>query len=138
MTAMRAVIASCLVAVAQPVFAQSADDFVGRWGLASYWEDKHAQPAQGWARAACSAPYVITKSPSGNLLMHIADDNELKEIVVTSSFGKVQLVPARGVTSNTERHTRTVIARTPNSFTLEWNDRGVGSRYGRNVYVRCG
>jgi hypothetical protein len=133
----RAAFIGLATAFAQPSLAQGVDDFVGRWGLAAYWADKDATAAQGWARSACGQPYVISKSRSGNLLMHIADDTKLKEIEVQASRGETRLVPARGATENIERHSRTVSARSANAFTLEWSDPGVASRYGRNVYVRC-
>ena len=130
--------AAVLIALStQPLLAQGVDDFVGRWGLAAYWADKDAAAAQGWARSACGQPYVISRSASGHLLMHIADDPVVKDVEVRASRGATLLVPAKGVTDNVDRHTRTVSAQTPAGFTLEWTDAGVASRYGKNVYVRC-
>lgn len=126
-----------LVGSNQTVRAEGVDDFVGRWGLAAYWNDKDAQPARGWAKEACGQPYVIAKSPTGRLLMHIADDARLREIDVRASRGETLLVPTAGEVEHGERHNRRVIARDAASFVLEWTDSGISSRYGRNVYVRC-
>ena len=114
--------------------AQTVDDLVGKWGLASYWKPEDAAKARGWAKGACGSPYTIAKSPAGNLVLHIADDPVPKEVKLS---GKT-LLPVDKVEGGPKRHERKITGFDATSFELTWSNPGVGSRYGVNVYVRCG
>ncbi len=116
--------------------AQTVDDLVGKWGLASYWKPEDAVKAPGWAKATCGSPYTITKSPAGNLMIHIADDPAQKEVKLS---GK-KLVPVdTKLAGGVAKHERTITKFDAGiSFELTWSNPGVGSRYGINVYVKCG
>ena len=119
-----------------PAFAQSVDDLVGRWGVASYWKAEDKAKAPGWAWQACGQPSVIGKSDSGNLTMFVADGErrevKLKGKTLTPADSKLPEGPAN-------RHVRTITAFEPGkSFELTWKDNGFAGRYGTVVYVRCG
>ncbi len=119
-----------------PAAAQSVDDLVGRWGVASYWAAGDKDKAPGWARQACGQPYVIEKSASGHLLMFVAD-GQRREVALK---GK-KLTPAEKTLPEgpASRHVRTITAFAPGrSFELTWKDKGFAGRYGTVVYVRCG
>lgn len=118
--------------------AQTADQLVGRWGLAAYWKATDAQNARKWAAAACNQPYVIAagKAP-GTVMMHIADEPQVRELKLVGKGKAAQLVPSSDAKGGVAHHTRTVSGFDGKSFELVWQDAGVASRYGINVYVRC-
>ena len=47
---------------------------IGRWGIASFHNDKDRKRTEGEARAQCSLPYTIAKGPTDGVMMHVADD----------------------------------------------------------------
>jgi hypothetical protein len=120
---------------AVPALAQSVDDLTGRWGVASYWKAEDKAKAPGWARQGCGHPYVIQKSPGGNLMMYVADEQlrevKLKGNVLTPVDGKLPEGPAK-------LHERTITAFAPGSFELTWSAPKFAGRYGTVVYVKCG
>ena len=59
-----------------------ADQLVGKWGFAAYHEDEDRARTVKEAAAQCNTPYVINKGPSGGLMMNLADQKELSELVL--------------------------------------------------------
>ena len=53
---------------------------IGRWGIASFHNDKDRKRTEGEARAQCSLPYTIAKGPTDGVMMHVADDPKLYEL----------------------------------------------------------
>ena len=47
---------------------------VGRWGIASFHNDKDRKRTEGEARAQCGLPYTISRGPTDGVMMHVADD----------------------------------------------------------------
>ena len=124
-----------LVFAALPAFAQTADDFVGRWGVASYWNKEDKAKAPGWAKQSCGQPYIIEKNEAGNLMMFVAD-GERREVKLK---GK-KLTPAESKLpeGSAKMHVRTITAFEPGSFELTWDNGAFAGRYGTVVYVKCG
>ena len=125
-----------LLFAAVPASAQTVDDLVGRWGVASYWNKEDAAKAPGWARQSCGHPYVIEKNEAGNLMMFVADGEKrevaLKGKKLTPTEKKLPEGPAK-------MHVRTITAFEPGkSFELTWENKGLVGRYGTVVYVKCG
>src|SRR6516165_8945032 len=62
--------------------AISADQLVGKWGFAAYHKDEDRARTTKEAAAQCNRPYVINKGPNGGLMMNLADQKELSELVL--------------------------------------------------------
>ena len=115
----------------------SPDQLVGKWGFAAYHKDEDRARTIKEAAAQCNRPYVINKGPTGGLMMNLADQKELSELVLTSRPERTDLSGAawRRCGSPDDRIVTNVDA---NSFTTVWVDPDNASRYGTSVYVRCG
>jgi hypothetical protein len=116
--------------------AISPDQLVGKWGLASYHRDTDRDRTMKEARAQCNNPYVITKGPSGGVMMNLADQKEKSELVLKAGpDGKTFLGPPGDAGTADDRIVRDV---DPNSFSTIWVDPDNASRYGTMVFERCG
>ena len=114
----------------------TVDQLVGRWGLASYREDKDKARTQSEARSQCSNPYVIAKGPTGGVMMHLADENEPRELIVKTGGGRTFIGPDG--TPPGDVFDREILAYTGDTMTVAWMDPEVAGRYGTFIYVRCG
>ena len=115
--------------------AVSPDQLVGKWGFAAYHKDEDRTRTIKEASAQCNRPYVIAKGPTGGVMMNLADQKELSELVLKAGpNGQTYLGPA-GAPGPDDRIVSNVDA---NSFTTVWVDPDNASRYGTSVYVRCG
>jgi hypothetical protein len=116
--------------------AISPDQLVGKWGLASYHKDTDRPRTMKEALAQCNKPYVVSKGPTGGLMMNLADQRELSELVLKPGpDGKTFLGPPGDAGTADDRIVTNV---DPNSFTTIWVDPDNASRYGTMVYERCG
>ena len=116
--------------------AVSADQLVGKWGFAAYHRDEDRDRTIKEAKAQCNRPYVIDKGPSGGVMMNMADQKELSELVLKAGpGGQTYLGPPGDAGTADDRIVSNVDA---NSFTTVWVDPDNASRYGTSVYVRCG
>ena len=116
--------------------AVSADQLVGKWGFAAYHRDEDRTRTIKEAAAQCNRPYVIAKGPNGGVMMNMADQKELSELVLKAGpSGQTYLGPAGDAGTADDRIVSNVDA---NSFTTVWVDPDNASRYGTSVYVRCG
>jgi hypothetical protein len=112
-----------------------ADALVGRWGLASYHQDKDKDRTEKEARAQCSNPYVINKGPTGGVMMHLADEKEPRELVVKSGNGHNYIGP-EGPPGDV--YDREIVSFDGTMMVTTWVDPEVSDRYGTMVFVRCG
>jgi len=116
--------------------AVSTDQLVGKWGFAAYHRDEDRDRTIKEAKAQCNRPYVIAKGPNGGLMMNLADQRELSELVLKGGpSGETYLGPPGAGGTADDRIVSNVDA---NSFTTVWVDPDNASRYGTSVYVRCG
>ena len=116
--------------------AVSADQLVGKWGLASYHKDEDRTRTIKEATAQCNKPYVINKGPNGGLMMYLANSKELSELSLKGGpSGQTYLGPPGDAGTADDRIVTNVDA---NSFTTIWVDPDNASRYGTMVYERCG
>jgi hypothetical protein len=109
---------------------------VGRWGIASFHNDKDRKRTEGEARAQCSLPYSIARGPTDGVMMHVADDPKLYELRLKgTTAGRTYLgfeAPAG------DPQDREILSATDNLMTMRFVDPEVHRRYGTFVYVRCG
>ena len=112
------------------------DTLIGKWGLASYHKDEDRTRTVKEASAQCNKPYVINKGPNGGVMMYLADQATLQELVLKGGpDGRTYLGPAGAPGTADDREVTNV---DPNSFTTVWVDPDNASRYGTMVYERCG
>ncbi|MGE4371600.1 MAG: hypothetical protein AB7E29_01670 [Xanthobacter sp.] len=122
---------------ARPVFTSPilANQMVGKWGLAAYHRPQDAARTEAQARAQCSNPYVITNGTNGGVLMYLADDNKLSEVVSKANGGPTFIgLPTEPAGAQTDRQ---VVRFDGNVMVLKWVDPEVAGRYGTMIYVRC-
>jgi hypothetical protein len=110
---------------------------IGKWGLASYHVDKDRDRTLKEARSQCNRPYVIGPSPNGGVMINLADQKELSEVVLkVSADGRTYLGPA-GDPGGSDDRLITQVTPDASSFTTIWVDDDSAHRYGTMVYVRC-
>ena len=112
------------------------DQLVGKWGLASYHKDEDRARTIKEARAQCNKPYVINKGPNGGVMMYLADQASLSELVLKAGKDGATYLGPPGDPGGADD--RIVTDVDPNSFTTVWVDPDNASRYGTMVYERCG
>ncbi|WP_276200020.1 hypothetical protein [Chelatococcus sp. XZ-Ab1] len=114
----------------------TAEQLVGRWGLGSYHRDTDRDRTVKEARAQCRNPYVIKAGADGGVIMNLADEKEPRELLVkTTREGRTFIGPGeRPAGDLTDME---IIAVDDTSFTVQWVDPDVSSRYGTMVYVNC-
>ena len=117
--------------------AVSPDQLVGKWGFAAYHKDEDRARTIKEAAAQCNRPYVIDKGPTGGVMMNLADQKELSELVLKAGpTGQTYLGPPGAA------GTALTIASSPMSMRTRSRRFGSipdnASRYGTSVYVRCG
>jgi hypothetical protein len=109
---------------------------IGRWGIASFHNDKDRRRTESEARAHCSVPYTITKGPTNGVMMHVADDPKLYELRLKgTTAGRIYLgfeAPPG------DPQDREILSSTDKLMTMRFVDPDANGRYGTFVYVRCG
>ncbi|WP_245263359.1 hypothetical protein [Azorhizobium doebereinerae] len=113
-----------------------AASLVGRYGLAAYHRPEDAGRTEAQARGQCSNPYIITAGPNGGVLMYLADDNKLTEVISKAAGGPTFIGPAEDPAGGDRD--RQVLRWDGKVLVLKWMDPEVNKRYGTMVYVRCG
>jgi hypothetical protein len=109
---------------------------IGRWGVASFHNDKDRVRTEREAKAQCSQPYAIAKGSTDGVMMHVADDPKLYELKLKGSTdGKTYLgfeAPPG------DPQDREVLSATDRMLVMRFVDPDANARYGTFVYVRCG
>jgi len=113
------------------------DQFVGRWGLASYHNDADRARTMKEAKGQCGKPYVVAKGPNGGLMMNLADQPQVSELAIKAGDAGRTFIGPVGEPAGGPND-REVIDPSQNSFTTVWVDADNAARYGTMVYVRCG
>ncbi len=116
--------------------AASTDQLVGKWGFAAYHRDADRARTMKEALSQCNRPYVISKGPGGGVMMNLADQKELSEVVLKPGpDGKTYLGPPGDAGTADDRIVTNI---EPDTFSTTWVDPDNAARYGTSVYVRCG
>jgi hypothetical protein len=110
-------------------------DLVGKWGIGSYREEKDLARTTAEAKSACSNPYIISKGPSGGVMMHLADQSAASELFVKPGpDGRVFIGP-QGKPG--DRLDRQAVSYENGVLITRWMDPDVATRYGTMILVRC-
>jgi hypothetical protein len=113
-----------------------AEEIVGRWGVASYHNDKDRPRTEVQAREGCSQPYPIERSPSGGVLMFGHDNPAKQDMAIKGSYeNKTYIGPGPTPAGADDRE---VLSFSGSVLILKWVDPEVAGRYGNMVLVRCG
>jgi hypothetical protein len=139
------VVAGCGTTVDEAVVAPGAlterpsairnEQLIGKWGVASYREEKDRKRVEAQARAQCRLPYVIAKGPTDGVMMHVADDQKLYELRVKGgSDGKTYLGPE---SPPGEWQDREILSVTDREMIMRFVDQDAHARYGTFIYVKC-
>ena len=111
------------------------DEFVGRWGVASYRSERDRARTEAAARKQCSKAYTITKGPNGGLMMHLADQTQPSELRVKGSpDGKTFIGPVGEPGAEQDRE---VVLFDGRILIMRFVDPEVAGRFGNMLYVRC-
>jgi hypothetical protein len=114
-----------------------AQDLVGRWGLAAYHrEDDRARTVKA-AAGQCRNPYLISPSPTGGVMMHLADQSTPSDLQLKGAPGGKNFIGPRGEPPGNNED-REVVSFDGRVLILRWMNPEVQGRYGTMVYVRCG
>jgi hypothetical protein len=111
------------------------EQLVGRWGVASFRQEKDRARTVAQARAQCRLPLVVTKGPRDGVMMYVADDTKLYELRIKGgSDGKTYL----GFESPPgDWQDREIVSMTEKEIVMRFVDEDANNRYGTFVYVRC-
>src|SRR4051794_37004377 len=125
------------VAVNGPVpAAYSRERLIGRWGVASFHNEKDRKRTEGEARAQCSLPYVVAQGPTDGVMMHVADDPKLYELKLKGGPGGRTYLGFEAPAGDPQD--REILSATDAALTLRFVDADAHRRYGTFVYIRCG
>jgi hypothetical protein len=145
MTLLGVALAGCGTTVDEAVIAPGAlserpasiraEQLVGKWGMASFREEKDRKRVEAQARAQCRLPYEITRGPKDGVMMHVADDPKLYELRVKGgSDGKTYL----GLEAPPgDWQDREILSVTEREMVMRFVDPEAHARYGTFIYVRC-
>jgi hypothetical protein len=111
------------------------DMLVGKWGLGSYRKDADKARTAAQARESCGKPYVISRGPSGGVMMYQPDQTQPQELVVKGADGKTFIGPADQPPGG--QLDRQVVSFDNGVMVTQYIDPDVVSRYGTMVFVRC-
>jgi hypothetical protein len=115
--------------------AYTADQLVGRYGLAAYQRDEDRTRTEAEARQQCRQPYEITKGPGGGVVMHLADQSAPQELQLKGLAGGKTFIGPDGEAGGDQD--REVVSFDGRVLVLRWVSSEIASRYGTAVYVRC-
>jgi len=113
----------------------AAAELVGRWGVASYHRDADRARMEVAARGQCGKAYVISKGPTGGVMMHLPDQRTAQELRLKGAAdSKTYIGPAGEAGGEQDREILSFDGRV---LVVRYVDPEVASRFGTMVYVRC-
>lgn len=113
-----------------------ADEFVGRWGVASYRKETDRARTEAAASRQCGKAYTITKGPNGGVMMHLADQPTAEELRIKGTpDGKTFIGPAGEAGDAQDRE---IVSFDGRVLIMRYVDQEIAGRFGTMLYVRCG
>jgi hypothetical protein len=112
----------------------TADELVGKWGLGSFRNEADLARTTDEARRFCNNPYIITKGPTGGVMMYLADQSSPTEVFVKTASGRVYIGPQGPAGVQKDRQ---ITSFQNGVMVAAWVDPTVTARYGTMVFVRC-
>lgn len=113
----------------------SVNTVIGRWGIASFHNEKDRKRTEGQAQAACNQPYVISKGPGDGVMMHVADDAKLYELRLKAGPGGRNFLGFEAPPGDLQD--REILSASDSMLVMRFVDPDAYRRYGTFIYVRC-
>lgn len=107
----------------------------GKWGLASYRDEKDRARTEAEAKRACGNPYVVAGGAQGGVLMHLPDQAQPTEVFIKTSPDGRSFIGPRGAPGMIQD--RVVMYFQGGVLITEWLDPSARERYGTMLFVRC-
>jgi hypothetical protein len=111
------------------------EQLVGRWGVASFRDEKDRKRVEAQARSQCRLPYAIALGPTDGVMMHAADDAKLYELRLKGASDGKTYLGFEGPPGDWQD--REVVSVSDRELVMRFVDPDANSRYGTFVYVRC-
>jgi hypothetical protein len=115
----------------------TSEEFVGSWGYTSYQKEADRARTEVAARRLCRQPYVISKGPSGGLMMHLPDQKQATELVLKGSSDGKNYIGPPGEPGGSGQD-REILSFDGRILITRFVEPDAANRYGNMVYVRCG
>jgi hypothetical protein len=109
---------------------------IGRWGVASFHDNKDRKRTEREAKAQCSLSYTIAKGPTDGVMMHVANDPKLYELRLKGDAAGRTYLGFEAPPGDPQD--REILSATDNLLIMRFVDPDANRRYGTFVYVRCG
>jgi hypothetical protein len=113
----------------------SPEELVGRWGFTSYQKEADRARTINTARGLCRSPYVISKGPTGGVMMHLADERQASELRLKGSADGRNYIGPDGAGGGAQD--REIVSFDGRVLITRYIDPDAANRYGNMVYVRC-
>jgi hypothetical protein len=113
----------------------SPEELVGRWGFTSYQKEADRARTINTARGLCRSPYVISKGPTGGVMMHLADERQASELRLKGSADGRNYIGPDGEAGLAQD--REIVSFDGRVLITRYIDPDAANRYGNMVYVRC-
>jgi hypothetical protein len=113
----------------------SPEEFVGRWGFTSYQKETDRARTIKTAQGLCRSPYVISKGPTGGVMMHLADERQASELRLKGSGDGRNYIGPDGEPAGAQD--REIVSFDGRVLITRYIDPDAANRYGNMVYVRC-
>jgi hypothetical protein len=118
-----------------PPVAVDVATLPGKWGLASYRDEKDRARTEAEAKRACSNPYVIASGAQGGVLMHLPDQAQPTEVFVKVNAEGRSFIGPRGAPGMIQD--RVVMYNQGGVLITDWLDPSARERYGTMLFVKC-
>jgi hypothetical protein len=115
--------------------ALGRERLVGRWGIASFHNDKDRKRTESEAKTQCRLPYTIAKGPTDGVMMHVADDPKLYELRLKGDTAGRTYLGFEAPPGDPQD--REILSATDTVVVMRFVDPDAHERYGTFVYVRC-
>jgi hypothetical protein len=112
-----------------------SEALIGRWGVASFRQEKDRQRVAAQARAQCKLPYTIAKGPTGGVMMHVADDPALYELRPKGGSDGKNYLGFEAPPGHPQD--REILMIGGQEIVMRFVDPDANHRYGTFIYVRC-
>ncbi len=113
------------------------EELVGRWGYTSFQNAADRVRTERAARGQCRQPYVISKGPSGGVMMHLADQSQQSEQPLKGSPDGKNYIGPPGEPAGGPQD-REILSFDGRVLITRYVDPDAGKRYGNMIHVRCG
>jgi hypothetical protein len=113
-----------------------AEELVGRWGYASYTQEKDRARIENAARGACRKPIVISRGSNGGIIMPVADQAQPQELSIKGGPGGKNYIGPPGEPGGPQD--QEILSFDGRLLVTKYVDPETVVRFGTSVYVRCG